>query len=153
MKNQLKTEILHALYDFVEQRPGMDWRDYGHTPSYNRERAKVYNDLKTARDLLRIAERWDFITAEHIQEAASNRLTIKATREGLPNSKHWVVSVDYCTAQYFAVEYRAAVIGVLVSAIWSAVRDDVEIGTDQTREKILKGMRRLGVPRRAFDWT
>jgi hypothetical protein len=115
----MKTEILDALERFISQRPGLepgnyinDWRDVEGSKAYYSDSRRITRDLHHARELLRAVSWRDSITAQDLIEASKgDRLTIKATDDG-------VVSVDYCTGQYWATEYRAAVARVLSNALW-----------------------------------
>ena len=115
----MKTEILNALERFINQRPGLepgnyisDWRDVEGRRAYYSDSRAITRDLNQARVLLRAVSWLDSITARHLIEACEgDRLRITATDDG-------VVSVDYCTGQYWPTEYRAAVCRVLSNALW-----------------------------------
>lgn len=121
----MKTEILNALERFINQRPGLepgnyisDWRDVEGRRAYYSDSRAITRDLNQARELLRAVSWRDSITAQDLIEASKgDRLTITATDDG-------VVSVDYCTGQYWSVEYRAAVCRVLSNALWEYWREN-----------------------------
>jgi hypothetical protein len=111
-----KQQIIVALHAFINQRPGLEFNNYGDVPNYRAEVRAIGKDLTQARQLLRYVELRASITADDIIEASkraySGRLTITASDDGK-------VSVDYCTGQYFPTEYRKAACAVLSQAIWN----------------------------------
>ena len=111
-----KSTIVAALDAFIRQRPGLEFGNYGDVSSYRSEVRSIGKDLQHARALLRYVEWHDSITAEMILSAAqSGRLSIK-----VDGNK---VRVDYCTGQYWPIEYRPAVCRLLSSVIWDYWRD------------------------------
>ena len=114
-----KHEIIHALRKFINQRSGMDWRDYGDAASYRAEQRGIMRDGKEARQLLRDVELRDSVTADMIIDASklafSGRLSIVHRDDG-------AVGVDYCTGQYFPTEYRKAVCAVCACLLWDYMR-------------------------------
>lgn len=115
-----KQQIIAALYTFINQRPGLEYCNYGDVPNYRAEVRAIGKDLAQARQLLRYVELRASITAEDIIEASkraySGRLTIVERDDG-------AVAIDYCTGQYFPTEYRKAACAVLSQAIWAWHRD------------------------------
>lgn len=115
-----KQEIIAALRTFINQRPGLEYGNYGDPVSYRAEVRSIGKDLAHARELLRFVELRDSITADAIIKASegafSGRLTIA--------EKNGKVAIDYCTGQYWPTEYRRAVCAVMASAIWSWMRDE-----------------------------
>jgi hypothetical protein len=122
--------IIDALYQFINQRPGLepgnyirDWRDTEGRRAYNQEARSITRDLQTARLLLRQIELREIsFPAEKIIAAArhsySGRLSINVAENG-------AVSIDYCTGQYFPTEYRKAVCALCASLLWESKRDDI----------------------------
>jgi len=113
-----KQTIIEALRVFVNQRPGLEYGNYGEPVSYRAEVRSIGKDLREARQLLRAVELRDTITAEDIVKAASSaysgRLSI-IERDGK-------VAIDYCVGQYWPTEYRRAVCAVLASCLWRYTR-------------------------------
>ncbi len=111
-----KQQIIAALYVFINQRPGLEFGNYGEPVSYRAEVRAIGKDLTQARQLLRYVELRASITAEDIiaasESAYSGRLTITARDDG-------AIAVDYCTGQYWPTEYRRAVCAVLSQTIWA----------------------------------
>jgi len=125
-----KQTIIDALNAWVSQRPGLDYGNYGDVSSYRAEVRSIGKDLQHARTMINYVAWHDSITAEMILDAAkSGRLSIKADGEK--------VSIDYCTGQYWCVEYRPAVCRLLSSVIWHWLRDnmlDPATGNDIRRQ-------------------
>ena len=57
--------------------------------------------------------------------------------------------LDYCTGQYYPVEYRKAICRALASAIWTYFREDCGCNT---REKILAAAKRAFRSRRILNY-
>lgn len=122
-----KEALLQALDAFIRMRPGFDPRNYGDRASYMSDVRRATRDLNHARALLRWARlssvRYEDLAATMTQR---DRLSWDGAR------------LDYCTGQYWPVEYRAAVVRALCSAVWAFARD--YCGKDRcngaTREEI-----------------
>ena len=118
-----KQTIIDALNAWVNQRPGLDYGNYGDPVAYRAEVRSIGKDLQHARAMLNYVAWHDSITAEMILDAAkSGRLSIVVT-DG-------TVAIDYCTGQYWCTEYRPAVCRLLSSVIWywiSANASTVEV--------------------------
>jgi hypothetical protein len=107
-----KQAIINALQVFINQRPGLEYGNYGDPVSYRAEVRSIGKDLTIARTLLRAVELRDSITAEMILDAAkSGRLSI--------TEKDGKVDIDYCVGQYWCTEYRPAVSRLLSSVLWA----------------------------------
>jgi hypothetical protein len=107
-----KATIIEALRVFVNQRPGLEYGNYGEWKAYSAEVRSIGKDLREARQLLRAVELRDTITADDIVAATSaysGRLSI-IERNGK-------VAIAYCTGQYWPTEYRRAVCAVLSSCL------------------------------------
>lgn len=102
-----------ALTQFIEQRPGFNFANYGDASSYRADYRHALRDLQDARALLRYCaiRRIGVSAPEH-----SGRLTLTRTDDGY--------RADFCTGQYFPTEYRAAACRLLSSAIWAWLRDE-----------------------------
>ena len=139
--------IIDALYQFINQRPGLepgnyirDWRDTEGRRAYNQEARSITRDLQTARLLLRQVELREIsFPAEKIIEAArhsySGRLSINVAENG-------AVSIDYCAGQYFPTEYRKAVCALCASLLWEAKRDDIPATIENKGDYMRKAFRR-----------
>lgn len=118
-----KTQLIEALMAFINQRSGIEFRNYwsgDHWNSKTDAREAFMSDYKPilrhgkhARRMLRAVELRDSITAENIIEATrayAGRLQFVEK-----NGKVWV---DYTTGQYFPTEYRNAACAVLAQCLW-----------------------------------
>lgn len=127
----MKTKLLSALRTFVNQRPGLDFGNYGDASSY---RAEVRTITKSRADALAMINyiAWhDSITAEDIidtsKHAFSGRLTINPD-----------LSIDYCTGQYWPTEYRHAVACVMANVLWQYFRTNCNPGIVNMGDAIRK---------------
>ncbi len=114
-----KQAIINAIRVFVNQRSGIDGREYaGDREAFMGDYRPILKYGKHARQLLRFVERCDSITDKMLADATrafSGRLQLV--------EKGDKVAVDYCTGQYFPTEYRKAACAVLAQAIWDWLRD------------------------------
>lgn len=115
-----KQEICALLGAFVNQRPGLDFNNYGCAKSYRAELRSITRQRADALKLLRAVELRESISAkdliEPFQTAYCGRLSL-VENKGKP-------ALDYCTGQYYPTEYRAAVCAVLARCLWEWVRVD-----------------------------
>lgn len=113
-----KPEIIALLRAFINQRPGLDFANYGDVFSYRSEIRFISRQRKDALELLRAVDLRDSITAQDIiaafPRAFSGRLSI--------TSKGGKLTLDYCAGQYMPTEYRAAACAVLASVLWGYMR-------------------------------
>jgi hypothetical protein len=144
----LKLAIVDALDVWIRQRPGLepgnyirDWRDVDGRRAYRAESRSITRDLHQARAMLRYVELRPSITGERLAAAFEGRRLSYTPGQGL----------DYTVGQYWPTEYRRAACGVLSSAIWDWLRDNMPPGqlvhnseTGETFERY-NGMR-------AGDW-
>ena len=114
-----KAQIIAALYAWINQRPGLEFGNYGDVSAYRSELRSITKDRQHALQLLRAVELRDSITAEDMvaafPRAFSGRLTIEETPKG--------AKLDYCTGQYWPTEYRKAACAVLASVLWDWTRE------------------------------
>lgn len=125
MENR-KQKLLETLDSFVNQRPGLDPRNYGDWNEYRRESAAITKDMHDYR-AIRSQIAWsDSIGADAIihasEHAFSGRLTIAEhdCRERDESGNEYRESagfeLSYCAGQYMPTEYRKAACAVLASA-------------------------------------
>jgi hypothetical protein len=123
-----KQSIIDALNTFANKRPQLEFNNYGDIKSYRAESRAITKDLHHARNLLRALELSQSITGEDIirasEHAFSGRLSINVTNDGL-------VSIDYCTGQYFPTEYRKAVAAICASTLWTFYRNKCGYATGE----------------------
>lgn len=115
-----KTDIMSALYRFISQRSGMDYRNYNSRDSFMGDYKPMLRDGRDARALLRYVNISDGITSEILVFSSS---TAFSGRLGIVERKGKVVC-DYTTGQYFPTEYRKAACAVLVRAIRERILRD-----------------------------
>jgi hypothetical protein len=115
-----KSEICALLRAFINQRPGLDFANYGCATSYRSELRGITRQRADALQLLRAVELRDSIEVGELiaafPRAFAGRLELKET-----NGK---THLFYCAGQYFPTEYRAAVCAVLARCLWVWVRTD-----------------------------
>lgn len=112
-----RDRIMAVLAAWIEQRPGLDFANYGDAAAYRSDSRSITRDLHDARTLL-TAVRWrSGIDADALKaafrDAYSGRLSWDAERGAL----------SYCTGQYWPTEYRRAACAVLASALWHYTRE------------------------------
>lgn len=120
-----KQAIIEALYRFINQRSGMDYRNYGEREAFMGDYRPILKHGRQARLMLQQIAWRDSITAEKLAEATrafSGRLQL-VERNGK-------VACDYTTGQYLATEYRCAACAVLAQALWDYWRADCKTGDD-----------------------
>ena len=116
-----KQTIIDALNAWVNQRPGLDYGNYGDPAAYRAEMRSIGKDLQHARAMINYVAWRDSITAEMILKAADNggRLSIVVNGD--------TVTLDYCTGQYWCTEYRPAVCRLLSFVIWYWMRENAPV--------------------------
>lgn len=125
MKTYTKEEIVAMLDEFISQRSGIDWRDYGgDREAFMGDYRPMLKDGKTARYLLSCVENSSMTVDDMLPafRAFSGRLSL--TDNGL----------EYCTGQYFPTEYRKAACAVLAQMLWDYYREPTDTG-DMLRKK------------------
>lgn len=113
-----KEQILAALRAWVNQRPGLEFANYGDVSNYRSELRSITRDRADALRLLRDIELRDSITAPMILEgfrAYSGRLQIK--------EEDGKARLEYCTGQYWPTEYRKAVCAICSAVLWAWTRE------------------------------
>ena len=111
--------ILDALAKHINQRTGMDWRNYYSDwrdtegrKAFASEYREVLRDGRDARALLSYVRRSFTITGEEVLAAC------KRTFSGRLSFDVSTQEFNYCTGQYWPTEYRAAACAVLVAVLW-----------------------------------
>ncbi len=128
-----KQTIIDALHQWIAQRPGLEFGNYGDVSSYRAEMRSIGRDLQHARAMVNYVAWHDSITAEMIMSAADNggRLTLTVNGDK--------VTINYVTGQYWPTEYRRAVCALMSSVIWAWLRENCEY---KTGDDIRKAARR-----------
>lgn len=129
-----KETIIAALFNWVAQRPGLEWANYGDAKLYRAEMRRITRQRHDAETLIRFVYRADSIPADAIMAELNGAGRLSWDGDHL----------DYCTGQYWPTEYRAAVCCLLSTVLWRWFRE--QCGCD-TREKIhAAAVREFGKP-------
>jgi len=123
-----KQQILEALRQWINRRPGLEFGNYGDWKSYRSELRSITRDRADALQLVQAVSWRDSITAENLiaafPRAFSGRLELSeesVEKPGFPVHAR----LSYCTGQYWPTEYRKAACAVLAQALWIAARADM----------------------------
>lgn len=115
-----KPAIIAALRAWINQRPGLQWGNYGDRKSYASEQRAILRDRRDAETLLSAVATIADISGEDLAgafDAYSGRLSWDGSR------------LDYVTGQYWPTEYRKAACAVLVRALWNHFNQDPALKT------------------------
>jgi hypothetical protein len=115
-QNQATQTTIDKLVKFVNQRPGLDFSNYGDHKIYNSESREITKDRQDFFELFALASR----RVDNLNEQLTKYLTETSDRLRI-NEKG---QIEYCTGQYFPTEYRPAANRVLRSIIWDSYRDE-----------------------------
>ena len=129
-----------AIRSFIEQRPGFEPGNYSDASSYRADYRRALRDLHDARALLRYCEMRPSVKVSAPEH--SGRLMLTLTDGGY--------RADYCTGQYFPIEYRAAACRLLSSAIWAWLRDECGCKMGDAIRKAAKRELGASIARRWF---
>lgn len=113
----MKTTI-ETLCKFVNQRPGLDYANYGEPKSYRREMAEITRDRSDFYELLGLASR----RIDNLDEQLKSHLSKSSGRLTLNESGE----LQYVTGQYFPTEYRPAACRALADLIWRDYMNETE---------------------------
>lgn len=106
--------ILAAMRKWINQRPGLDPRNYGYDvdgrAAYLAEARGIARDGRDARTLLAAIEARPGITATDLRRALAQSFSGRLSWDGR--------RLDYTVGQYWPTEYRAAAATVLSRAVW-----------------------------------
>jgi len=115
-----KNDLCAALRAWINQRPGLEFANYGNAASYRAELRGITRQRADTLQMLRAIELRDSITAaDMLAELQSHsRLfwDIKKSR------------LEYVTGQYWCTEYRRAVAAMLASVLWGYYRANLGKG-------------------------
>lgn len=138
-----KQTIIDALHQWIAQRPGLEFGNYGDPVAYRAEVRSIGKDLQHARAMVNYVAWHDSITAEMILHAAgSGRLTLTADGDK--------VRIDYVTGQYWPTEYRRAVCHLMSSVIWAWLRENCDYKTGDDIRKAARRELGQSIARRWF---
>jgi hypothetical protein len=118
-----KAAIVEALYTFLGQRPGFEPGNYAGAMQYYRaESRQATKDRHDAEELLR------YIVARPSINADDMAAVLSSGRLNWNGSE-----LEYCTGQYFCVEFRPAACRALSTMIWNRFRDDNAAGGEPAK--------------------
>lgn len=128
-----KHDIIAALRRFIAQRPGLEpgnyisgWNDVEGRRMYRAESRQITRDRHDAATLLRYVEMSGVDGSRLAKVLTGRRLTWDGAQ------------LNYCTGQYFPVEYRPAAARALAAALWDYWCDDIGPGKEGTADAIRK---------------
>lgn len=104
------------LVKFVNQRPGLDFSNYGDVTAYRSESREITADKHDFFELLSLAQR----RVENFEIKLTAYLNSTSGRLQL-NEKG---QLEYCTGQYFPTEYRPAANNILRTLIWNSYSEE-----------------------------
>ena len=125
-----RDRILSALLTYAQQKPRLEYNNYGDPVAYRAEVRRITRDLHFARRLLATIHRTEHITAAALVAAFSGRLQWDGER------------LDYTAGQYWPTEYRPAVCQLAASVLWTYYRDHCSGGSPPTGATIAKAAKR-----------
>ncbi len=129
---QTQTTI-EKLMKFVNQRPGLDFANYGDVALYRAESREITADRNDFYQLLSFAH----VIVPELENRLTERLKNDTGRLTI-NDKG---DLQYCTGQYFPTEYRPAANRLLSNLIWQALGKEYETG-DQIRKAVRRNLSR-----------
>lgn len=147
MKNP---NFISLLSNFVAQRPGFDLCNYASMKDYRSDYYRTLKYKKSFEALLIQAER--IFSFEDLNKALGDRLK---NNSGRLTYKIDRAQLEYCTGQYFPVEYRSAAFSVLFYSVWDLTRDLLQDGKEEhiTGPEIRAYLsKRLGGNKVALKW-
>ena len=112
---------IEKLTKFVNQRPGLDFSNYGCLSSYRSEMAEITRDRTDYFELLSLA----FSRIDNLNEVVTDYLKRSSGRLTMNEGDN----LEYCTGQYFPTEYRPAANRMLANLIFASYRDEIESNT------------------------
>ena len=114
-----KSRLIAALTKWINQRPGLEFGNYGDVSLYRAEMRSITRARADALAMLRYVAWHDSITAEMIlsEFRSGGRFTCAVHGDK--------VTLDYCVGQYWPTEYRRAACALLSSVIWAWLRENM----------------------------
>jgi hypothetical protein len=109
-----KDDLIALLRAFVNQRPRLEFANYGVAKTYRAELRMITRQRADALILLRAAELRESISAQNLIEAFPQ---VFCGRFELMEIKG-KLALKYSAGQYYPTEYRAAVAAMLARCLW-----------------------------------
>lgn len=128
MTNVLNSAAL--LVDFVQQRPGFEFANYGNVTAYRADMRESTNDRSDFYELFSFA----------ISKIGSEQLSAAIYSQLDKGSRLYIVTgkMHYHTGQYFPTEYRAAACRLLANILWAYVRGNYGFNTGDDIRKYFR---------------
>jgi hypothetical protein len=136
---------LSLLIKFANQRPQLEYANYGDPKSYRAESREITKDLHDFREFLNFAIRR--LTLDKLEQELKSNLENSNDRLTLEGNK-----LQYITGQYFPTEYRPACTRILRRLIWDDyAQEKHENGSNvyETSDTIRKRFK-MNLSRRAY---
>lgn len=134
-----KQAMIEALRHFINQRSGIDGRNYGGSrEAFMGDYRPMLRHGAQARTMLQQVELRNSITAEDLLNASRAYCGRLQFRED-----NGSVSIEYTTGQYFPTEYRSAACAVLAQCLWDYWAADCKTADDiraQARKNLGRGI-------------
>lgn len=106
---------LSALTRFANQKPGLQFANYGNSKAYNQEARTIRADLRRYNAALSDAMESGTTDADLLAVVdQGGRLTLPESQMSAPHAR--IYNVEYTTGQYFPTEYRKAASSLLERA-------------------------------------
>lgn len=108
-------KTIELLNCWVNQRPGLDFSNYGDHKAYRSELRSITADRSAYYELLAMAH----VFVDDLEGKLTKYLTENSGRLTLKDG-----ALQYTTGQYWSTEYRPAACNAIKSLIWNALRDE-----------------------------
>lgn len=109
--------VTEMLINFANQRPGLEFANYGDYRLYRSEAREITKDLQDFKELLAVCRL--SMDRQELETLLKMELCNTSGRLGLDENGR----LYYHVGQYFPTEFRPAACRVLVSVLWSYIRD------------------------------
>lgn len=120
VKELTREDLLSMLRDFINQRPGFDFANYGDMRSYRSDYRQSLQQRDDALAMLAIVEAHESIDADAIRAELTNgnRLSLEVARNKRAGVVTEGTTLHYTAGQYWCTEYRAGACRVLSRLLW-----------------------------------
>jgi len=115
MKTSTTLTTVEKLVKFVNQRPQLEFCNYGDIKSYRQESREITKDRADFYELLQLAYR----NIDNLNDVLTDYLKNSSGRLTINENGNFV----YITGQYFPTEYRPAAARVIANLLWDSYRN------------------------------
>jgi hypothetical protein len=141
---EAKVSALALLREFVAQRPGLEFADYGDIYYYRQDYNFILKSKHIAEEGMRVLAL--SFSPDDVQRALVHKLWNSSERLHLIDLKEGRYKLQYHVGQYFPTEYRRAAASIAYTALWLLVREmqerEAENKDDVTGDTIRAWFRR-----------